>query len=65
MRNRDDKASKMVKKSLDYVLVVAEDLRDAFFLDLLHSEVDQSVLDEVLLVSQIFLLENTCHSDLN
>ena len=58
---------RMVKKGIDYVLVIAQDLGDAFFLDLLHSEVDQRVLDEVLIVIKILdlLLENTSHSDLN
>ncbi len=37
---------------------VAKDLLDCFVLDLLHAEVDQGLLDDVLIVSEsVFLIQ--------
>ena len=43
------------------LLAILKNLLDGLIFDLLHTEVDEGILDKVLLVRQLFLLEDLSH----
>ena len=44
-----------------YLLAILKNLLDGLIFDLLHTEVDEGILDKVFLVCQLFLLEDLSH----
>ena len=54
------KAIWMYRNCFD-LLAILKNLLDGLIFDLLHTEVDEGILDKVFLVCQLFLLEDLSH----